>query len=108
MGGEQPAVGTDAELEALQADLQEKEAEVAAAKKSFSNKLKELEASLEGADVELRAQTEAMIDKMKAHPPISVRKAVHERDVAEAVVEKKTQTLIEKAKENIDILTSDL
>ena len=53
---------------------------------SFSSKLTDLEEKLEGADAKLRAEVEGVINKMKAHPPLKIRRATYERDTIAAQV----------------------
>lgn len=108
LSGEKPNVVADEELKALNDKLKEKEDALAAEKKRFSEKLKALEAQLKDADDKLRKEVEGVINKMKAHPPISVRRASHARDAVAAELEKKLESLVESATEKVNKLNETL
>lgn len=108
MTGEKPTPVADDELKALNAALEATDADVVKEKANLKDTLAGLEAKMTGASPEMRATLEAKINRLKAHPPISLRKATHDREVAAAKVDEKTDALIKMASARMEIMNKDL
>lgn len=108
IAGEKPHIVADDELKCLQAGLADKEKTLAAEKKKMTDELEGLEAELKGADPEARKRIEGRINTIKAHPPVAVRKATHERDRMAKKVEAKQDALIQAATVHVKELQEKL